>query len=407
MTGATRALPSGTLTFVFTDIEKSTALVRQLGIERFNEVLEQHGRTLRAAFLPAGVEVRTEGDSFFFVFTRPTDAVAATAAAQRALQSVRWPHGVTVKVRMGMHTGEAAPATADAGDDYVGFDVHRAARIAAAGHGGQVLVSETTRALVADRVPTELSLRDLGRHRFKDLREGERVYQLVIPEVPDQFPPLRSLDNTPNNLPTPVTSFIGREHELEEGKRLLATSRLLTLTGPGGTGKTRLSLQIAAAASGDFADGVYFVPLAAIVDPGLVATTIAHAMSVSLGGARPALEELSEYLRDKCLLLVLDNFEQIQAAAPQVTQLLGAARKLKVLVTSRGALRLYGEQEMPVPPLELPGDTTASPEQLEHFEAVRLFIERARATRPPWPASARASTGCPSPSSSPPRAWAC
>jgi predicted ATPase/class 3 adenylate cyclase len=380
---ARRPLPSGTLTFVFTDIEQSTALVDKLGTTRFNDVLEEHGRTLRSAFGAAGVEVRTEGDAFFFVFTRPTDAVAAAVDAQQALARVTWPHAVTVRVRVGLHTGEAVAATADAGDDYVGFDVHRAARIAGAGHGGQVLISETTRALVQDRLPPEVTLRDLGPHRFKDLREAERVYQLVIPGLPAEFPALRSLNRTPNNLPTPVTSFIGRERELDEGRRLLAGTRLLTLTGPGGTGKTRLSIQIAAASSDDFADGVFFVPLAPIVDPGLVATTIAHTMGISLAGTRPAFDELSEALRDKTTLLVLDNFEQIQAAATQVNDLLKAAPRLKLLVTSRGALRVYGEQEMPVPPLALPdAGAQTSPEALTQYEAVRLFIERARATRP-------------------------
>jgi predicted ATPase/class 3 adenylate cyclase len=377
-----RALPTGTLTFFFTDIEGSTKLVRELGAGRFSDVLDLHGRILRGAVRDhGGNEVRTEGDSFLCVFVKPSDAVAAAAAAQRALAAAAFPHDAVVRVRMGLHTGEGALATSDSGADYVGFEVHRAARIASSGHGGQVLLSETTRTLVQDALPAGVSLRELGEHRFKDLARPERVYQLVIDGLPGEFPRLRSLDRTPNNLPTPLTSFVGREREVAEGRRLLGATRLLTLTGPGGTGKTRLSLQIAAASADDFPGGVTFVPLASIVSPELVLPSVAHELGLALAGQRPPLEALVEYLADKRVLLVLDNFEQILPAAAHVAELLRQAPGTKVLVSSRAPLRVYGEQELPVPPLALP-DATTPPDQLSQFEAVRLFIERAVATKP-------------------------
>jgi predicted ATPase/class 3 adenylate cyclase len=377
-----RGLPTGTLTFFFTDIEGSTKLVRELGAGRFGDVLDLHGRVLRGAVRDhGGHEVRTEGDSFFCVFVKPSDAVAAAAAAQRALAATPFPHDAVVRVRMGMHTGEGALATSASGADYVGFEVHRAARIASSGHGGQVLLSETTRALVQDALPSGVALRDLGQHRFKDLTRAERVFQLVVEGLAADFPRLRSLDRTPNNLPTALTSFVGREREVAEGRRLLGATRLLTLTGPGGTGKTRLSLQIAAASADDFPDGVYFVPLASIVDHHLVLPTIAHELGLPLAGQRSALETLVEHLGEKRVLFVLDNFEQILAAAADVAELLRKASGTKILTSSRAPLRAYGEQELPVPPLALP-DATTPPDQLSHFEAVRLFIERAVATKP-------------------------
>jgi predicted ATPase/class 3 adenylate cyclase len=377
-----RALPTGTVTFFFTDIEGSTKLVRELGAERFGDVLDLHGRILRGAVRDhGGHEVRTEGDSFLCVFVKPSGAVAAAAAAQRALAATPFPHDAVVRVRMGLHTGEGALATSGSGADYVGFEVHRAARIAASGHGGQVLVSEATRGLVQDALPSGVTLRDLGEHRFKDLTRAERVFQLVIEGVPADFPRLRSLDRTPNNLPTALTSFVGREREVAEGRRLLGATRLLTLTGPGGTGKTRLSLQIAAASADEFPDGVYFVPLASIVDHQLVLPSIAHELGLPIAGQRSALETLVEHLGAKRVLFVLDNFEQVLAAAADVAELLRKAAGTKILTSSRAPLRAYGEQELPVPPLALP-DPTTPPDQLSHFEAVRLFIERAVATKP-------------------------
>ena len=377
-------LPTGTITFVFTDIEGSTRLVQELGTERFGAVIEEHGRALSAAFDGQdGTRVRTEGDAYFYVFRLAAQALSATVAAQRALAAGSFPHGASIRVRMGMHTGEGVLATAESGVDYVGYDVHRAARIAAAGHGGQILLSETTAALVQDRLTAEVTLRDLGSHRFKDLGRPERVFQAVIEGLPGHFPRLRSLDRTPNNLPTQLSSFIGREGEIQEGERLLEGTRLLTLTGPGGTGKTRLSIQIAAAAAEDFPDGVFFVALAPLVDPALVPSTIASELGLTLEGQRPPIDQLADHLKEKRLLLVLDNFEQILPAALQLADLLRRAPAIKMLVTSRAALRIYGEHELPVPPLALP-DLAALPDaqQLSQFEAVRLFIERASATKP-------------------------
>src|ERR1700716_3885726 len=228
---------------LFTDIESSSDGVRTLGPDRWEAVLERHSQILREALGSYdGFAVRTEGDSLFAVFNKPSAAVAAAAAMQRSFNGTKWPHDAAVRVRMGVHTGEARPASLASGVDYVGFEITRAARIAAAAHGGQVLLSDTTESLIRDALGPGLALRELGEHRFKDLERPQRVYQLVIDGLPDSFPPLRSLDSTPNNLPTQTTTFIGRERELAAAIELLGATRLLTLTGPGGTGKTRLSV---------------------------------------------------------------------------------------------------------------------------------------------------------------------
>jgi predicted ATPase/class 3 adenylate cyclase len=381
MTG--QPLPSGTLTFLFTDIEGSTKLLNALGTERFHEVLAVHTRALRAAFADGGTEVRTEGDSLFVVFPSAPKAVRATAAAQRALAAAHFPHDAIVRVRMGMHTGVGTPASADAGADYVGIDVHRAARIAAIAHGGQVLISGTTATLAGQDLGDGTTLRDLGDHRLKDLAQPERIHQLVVDGLSNDFPPLRSLDRTPNNLPTQVTTFIGRAPEIRNGLRLLDATRLLTLTGPGGTGKTRLSLQLAAEAALQFPDGAFWVPLAPISDADLVPSTIAHALGVQVSGKEDPLQRLLEHVRGKRMLLVLDNFEQILPAASTVAALLGSGAALKVIASSRAPLRISGEQEFPVPPLELPDpERLPSLEALAQSDAVRLFIERARAVKP-------------------------
>ncbi|MGH2373642.1 MAG: adenylate/guanylate cyclase domain-containing protein, partial [bacterium] len=374
-----RELPSGTVTFLFTDIEGSTQLLQQLG-PSYNNLLEEHRRLLRAAIeAEGGHEVNTEGDSFFVAFSSAARASAAAATAQRALAGHPWPDGAALRVRMGLHTGEATPV----GRDYVGLDVHRAARINAAGWGGQILVSQATKTLIEHALPSGVSLRDLGEHRLKDLQRPERLFQIVLSGLQTDFPPPRTLDATPNNLPTQLTSFIGREREVAAARRLLDTTRLLTLTGPGGTGKTRLSLQLAAEVADEFPHGVYFVPLAPITDHTLVAPTVAQSLGVQDTRGRLPLERLQEYLRDKRMLLVLDNFEQVVAAAPFVAELLKAGPDVKAVVTSRAALRLYGEQEFPVPPLQLPDPKhLPGPESLSQYEAVALFIQRAVAVKP-------------------------
>ena len=378
-----KRLPAGTLTFVFTDIEGSTRLVQDLGEARFNAVLEDHGRIVAGAFdAEGGHRVRMEGDSFFYVFDRATSAVAAVAAAQRALAGHVFPDNAQIRVRMGLHTGEASLATAATGADYVGYDVHRAARIASAGHGGQILLSEPVNALVRDALPTGVTLRDLGEHRFKDLGRPERIQQLVISGLPADFPPIRSLDVVVNNnLPSQPTSFVGRKREIEEGVKLFQQARLLTLTGPGGTGKTRLSLQIAAQVAEGFRGGVTWVPLAPITDPDLVAPAIVDALHLETG-RMPPRDRLVQHFRDRQALLVMDNFEQVIAAAALVADLIRSCPGLKVIASSRGPLHISGEQEMPVPPLTLPPDPGATAERTSQFEAVQLFIERAVSVKP-------------------------
>ncbi len=375
-----RELPAGTVTLLFTDIEGSTRLLQQLG-EGYADILAQCRQILRNAFHQwQGHEVDTQGDAFFVAFARATDAVSAAVAAQRALSNHVWPEGVTVRVRMGLHTGEPFLAT----EGYIGLDVHRAARIMSAGHGGQVLLSRTTHELVEHTLPEDVSLLDLGEHHLKDLQRASHLFQLVIAGLPAGFPPLKTLDASPNNLPIQPTPLIGREQEVAAVAALLRREdvRLLTLTGPGGTGKTRLGLQVAAELSDRFADGVFFVNLAPLSDPDLVIPATAQALDVQEIGSQPLLELLKASLREKQMLLLLDNFEQVVRAALQVAELLAACPKLKMLVTSRMALHVRAEQEFAVPPLALP-DPKHLPDLvvLSQYEAVALFIQRARAVK--------------------------
>jgi predicted ATPase/serine/threonine protein kinase/DNA-binding CsgD family transcriptional regulator len=376
-----RSLPTGTVTLLFTDIEGSTRLLQQLG-DRYASVLGEWRHLLRATFQEwNGHEVDTQGDSFFVAFARATDAALAVVEAQRALTAHPWPEGVVVRVRMGLHTGE--PALTPEG--YVGLDMHRAARIMSAAHGGQVLLSQTTANLVEQDLPDDLSLRDLGEHRLKDLGRPRRLFQLVISDLPADFPPLRTLGTYPNNLPMQYTPFIGREQELAAVQQLLLRGdvRLVTLTGPGGTGKTRLGLQVAAELSDSFAGGVFFVNLAPINDPVLVVPTIAETIGIREGAGQSLLERLKEDLRPKQMLLLLDNFEQVVSAAAQVLDLLTACPRLKVLVTSREVLHVQAEHEFLVPPLPLP-DPKRLPDiaTLSHNAAVALFIQRAQMVKP-------------------------
>jgi len=372
-------LPTGTVTFLFTDVEGSTRLVQELG-DRFSGVLAiHHGILRRAIAAHHGTEVSTEGDAFFAVFPAALDAVRAAVVAQRELAATDWPAAGEIRVRMGLHTGNAELG----GDNYVGVDVHRAARIAAAGHGGQVLLSEPTRALVEPSLPDEVGLRDLGRHRLKDLRAPEHLHQLVIAGLPGKFPALRTLDASPTNLVEPATRLIGREREVGEVLALLEANRLLTLTGPGGTGKTRLALEVGVRARGHFTDGVFFVPLETFTDRPVVASALAQALNVRVAGVQDPEDMLLEHLANRHLLLILDNFEQVTIAAPLVALLLAGAAGLRVIVTSRIPLHLDGEQEFPVPPLAVPDtDLGAGVDAATHFEAVNLFVERARRVQP-------------------------
>ena len=375
----TPELPSGTVTFLFTDIEGSTRLLQELG-DRYPAVQGEHAAVLRRAIADGGgVEVSTEGDSFFAAFASPVAAVGAAVAAQRGLAAHRWPPGSGVRVRMGLHTGEGTLG----GDNYVGIDVNRAARIAGAAHGGQVIVSGATRGLVEHAVPGGTTLRDLGEHRLKDLNLPVHLYDLVVEGLPADFLPPRTLDARPGNLPAQLTSFVGREREIAEARRLLERARLLTLTGPGGAGKTRLALQVAAELRPEYRDGAFFADLSPVTDPALVPPALAQALRVPEAPGRPILAAMADHLRDRRLLLVVDNFEQVVEAAGVVQELLAAAPGLRVLATSRVPLALPGEQELVVPPLALPDPGRAADlDTLGRFEAVRLFTERARAVQP-------------------------
>jgi predicted ATPase/class 3 adenylate cyclase len=372
-------LPSGTITFLFTDIEGSTRLLQQVG-EKYAALLAEHERLVRAACeTHQGSVVGTQGDSFFVAFPRALDAIHAVVQSQRALADHAWPQGVSVRVRMGLHTGEAQISSLN----YVGLDVHRAARIAAAGHGGQVLLSNTTYELVETDLPAGVTLRDLGEHRLKDLRQPKHLYQLIIAGLPSEFPPLKSLDRSPNNLPIQLTSFVGRAREIRAVRQLLTEGRFLTLTGPGGSGKTRLALQVANEIRESFPAGAFFVALATVSDPKLVASAIAQALGISEVTGRSIVESLKDYLRSKAMLLLLDNFEQVIAAAPLVADLLAACGSLTVLVTSREGLRLSGERVYPVPPLGLPAPAALPTlALLSRYAAVELFVQRAQAIKP-------------------------
>src|ERR671910_332823 len=305
-------LPTGTVTFLFTDIEGSTSLLQELG-DRYPAVLDEHAAIIRRAVADGGgIEVSTHGDAFFAVFRSPAGAVGAAAAAQRGLPANDWSPGPPVRVRIGVHTGEGALG----GDDYVGIDVHRAARIADAAHGGQVILSDAPRGLVEHALPAGASLRDLGVHRLRGIADPERLHELVVEGLASDFPAPRTLDARPNNLPLQLTSFVGREEEIAEVERLLGRTRLLTLTGPGGSGKSRLALRVAAALLPRFRDGSCFVDLSPVTDPALVPAAVANALGVPEAAGRPILDEVKEHLRHRELLQVVDNFEQVAEAGP-------------------------------------------------------------------------------------------
>jgi predicted ATPase/class 3 adenylate cyclase len=370
-------LPSGTVTFLFTDIEGSTRLLEKLGPEPYADALAHHRRLVREAVAAReGVDRGTEGDSFFCVFTSAPNAVAAAADAQRGLQSHKWIEGAQLRVRMGLHTGSPLVT-----DDYVGIDVHRGARIMSAGHGGQVLMSQVTRDLVADFLPPGTSLRDLGEHRLKDLGRPQRLYQLVVEGLDSEFPALKTLESRPTNLPAQPTPLIGRDRELAELRDLLgrADVRLVTLTGPGGTGKTRLALQVAAESVDAFAAGVFFVPLAPVREPRLVLPLIAQTLGLREQPGQTIEETLGEFLHEKELLLLLDNLEQLVDIAPRLAELLAGAPSLIVLATSRSPLRLVAEQQYPL-------------ETMVDDDALELFLARARAVRPDFALNGQQST---------------
>ncbi len=368
-------LPQGTLTLFFSDVEGSTRLLSRLG-ERYAELLSAQRTILREAFARSrGREMGTEGDSFFVVFESVGDAVEAAVASQRALAAHPWPGGEDVRVRMGLHTGE--PVRHE--DGYVGMDVHLAARIAASAHGGQVVVSDTT-ARLAGRVPAGVRVRGLGRHRLKDIPRPERLHQLVVDGLPADFPPLRTL-GTPSSLPAPGMPIVGRDGEVDELTRLLRAdgARLLTLTGAGGSGKTRLAIEVATALDGRFPDGIYFVPLESAETADVMWSTVAAVLGLPSEGRAPPT--MLEHLSSREVLLVLDNLEQLPAACEVVGDMIAAAPGLRVLATSRSPLHLRDEVEHAVPPLQLPdpGDDLRA---AARSGAVQLFVQRARLVRP-------------------------
>jgi predicted ATPase/class 3 adenylate cyclase len=429
------ALPRGTVTFLFSDIEGSTQLWARYP-QAMGAAVARHEVILRDAITSAGGMIfKTVGDAVCAAFASALDAVQAALAGQRAMAAESWDVTGPLRVRMALHTG----VVQERAGDYFGLPLSRLARILAAGHGGQVLLSHVTQELVHEHLPPHTELCDLGTHRLKDLNQPEQIFQLAAPDLPSDFPPLNTLDPRRTNLPVQLTPLIGREREVTEVCELLrrADVRLLTLSGPGGTGKTHLALQAAAelldadsttpplplrretsesqsagrmGGEGLFSDGIFFVNLAPIRDPALAISTIAQVFGVVELGSQPIEVRLASYLRTRHLLLLLDNFEQVIDAASRIAELLAAAPNVKALVTSREILHLYGEHEFAVPPLALPPQESrttqrvpalrvnrepagrdtflgsqfsvpSSLEELTQYGAVRLFIARAQAAK--------------------------
>jgi predicted ATPase/class 3 adenylate cyclase len=378
-----RELPSGSVSFLFTDIEGSTRLWER-DPAAMRAAVARHDALLGSAIHDHhGSLYKHVGDAVQAAFFTPADALASAVAAQRALIDQPWPETGSLRVRMALHVGEAAP---DARGDYHQVAcLNRLARLLAAGSGGQILLTEAVRHQVDGRLPSGVSLIDLGKHRLRDLLEPEQVSQVVIPGLPDHFPPLKSLEGHPTNLPIQPNPLVGREAELVAVSDLLLHQdvRLVTLTGVGGTGKTRLALQVAAEALDRFEDGAFFVDLAPLADPALVLPTIAATLGVREAGGSSLRDSLVAYLTGKHLLLILDNFEHLLAASSVVADLLAACAELKVLATSRAPLHVRAEREFPVPAMALP-DTERLPEldRLAEVAAVTLFVQRAQAAKP-------------------------
>ncbi len=374
------ALPSGTVTFLFTDIAGSTQLWEQHP-QAMQQALARHDALLRAGIAAhGGAVVKSTGDGLLAVFARATDAVHAALAAQRSLVAEEWGPIGLLGVRMALHTG----VTQERDGDYFGPPLNRVARLLAAGHGHQVLLSLATATLVQDQLPSGVSVRDLGERHLKDLARPEHVFQLLVPDLPAEFPPLRALETWPNNLPAPLTSFVGRAQECAAVAELLASQRLVTLTGPGGTGKTRLALHVAADRLEQCSHGVWLVELAPLADPLLVPLAVASVLGLREEAGRPLLTVLTDYLRTRTLLLLLDNCEHLVDACAQLAEtLLRSCPQLRILASSRESLGVAGEAPFRVPPLHTP-DPRQLPEleAFAQYEAVRLFTERATSVLP-------------------------
>lgn len=380
------ALPTGTVTFLFTDIEGSTRLWQQHPEPMKQALLRHHALLQQSIESSNGYVFQIVGDAFCAAFHTAAEGVAAALAAQRALAAEPWGETGPIRVRMALHTGTADLHAGEhkAGEYMSGLTLSHTARLLSVAHGGQILVSNATQELVRNDLPSLVELRNLGLHRLRDLTRAEHIYQVVAQRLPDRFPALRSLEVVPNNLPRQLTTFIGREREIAEAKRLLAETHLLTITGPGGSGKTRLSLEIGARLLSEYPDGVWLVEFAHLADPARVPQVLATALSVREEADRPLLVTLVDHLRPKRVLLLLDNCEHlIDACAGLADTLLRGCPEVKILPSSREALGLTGEVVFRVPPLSLP-DSRLVPalERLAEYEAVRLFVDRAIAVKP-------------------------
>ncbi|HET6319231.1 MAG TPA: tetratricopeptide repeat protein, partial [Chloroflexota bacterium] len=371
---------SAVTTFLFTDIEGSTRLWEQEP-ERMRPALARHDAIAKAAVeRHRGVIVKMAGDGVHAAFDDPLDAVSATLALQQTLADPEATGGVTLRIRCGLHAGVDERRD----NDFYGRAVNRAARIMSVAHGGQVLLSEAVAVLLRERLPAGVSLRDLGAVRLRDLAKPERVYEVLHPALRDSFPALRSLEATPNNLPRQLTSFVGRARELADVAGLVRRTRLVTLCGMGGIGKTRLSLHAAAEVLTDFADGAWMVELAPIADGRLVPSTVASVLSVKEQAGRPIVDALAKHVADRQLLLILDNCEHVLSACGElVRQLLQAGPNLRILATSREPIRVVGETTYPVPALGVPpASRSPDPATLNDYESIGLFVDRAVAVQP-------------------------
>src|SRR3954465_2826003 len=381
MESRTAALPAGTVTMVFTDIEGSTALLQSLG-DRYGQVLTDHNRLIREAFARHDAFERgSAGDGLYFVFASAREAVQAAVDAQLALAEHPWPDGAAVRDRMGIHTGEPR----NAAEGYVGLDVHRAARICSAGHGGQILVSQTTRDLVAEDLRQSLGMVDLGAHRLRSLDgPAQRIYQVTGPGLARDFPPPRTGDAPRNNVPLEVTSFVGREREIEQATRMLDQSSVLTLTGPGGVGKTRIGLRLARTLLDRFEDGTWIVECGSLSDPSFLLPAVVSAVGLPDPAGRSLLSTIVDQLKGKRLLLAPDDCAPVLTAAAELAEgVVRSCSSVRIIVTSREALGVPGEAILPIASLAPPpSGPTVTTDELRSIDACRLFIDRAQAVQP-------------------------